>query len=155
MNKQSSVIHWFTQSAGVIFFVTGLSEIWSALGQAEVLHRIDPILHLKFSYLMFIAGVTEISVAIICLVGKVQSFARVAVAWLATSLFTYRIGLWWIGWHRPCNCLGNLTDAIHISPQLADDLMKCLLTYLLMGSYIALLWLWRQRNKTVPVPTQN
>jgi hypothetical protein len=49
-----------------------------------------------------------------------------------------------------CPCLGNLTDALHITPQTADTAMKIILTYLLIGSYASLFWLWRQRNKPAP-----
>jgi hypothetical protein len=43
--------------------------------------------------------------------------------------------------------LGNLTDALHISPQTGDIAMKIILAYLLIGSYATLFWLWRQRGK--------
>jgi hypothetical protein len=69
------------------------------------------------------------------------------VAWLATSLLAYRIGLVAVGYHRPCPCLGNLTDALHIPPQIADTAMKIILAYLLIGSYATLFWLWRQHRK--------
>jgi hypothetical protein len=49
-----------------------------------------------------------------------------------------------MNWHRPCNCLGNLTDALHISPQTADNIMKLLLAYLLIGSYGLMFWRWKQ-----------
>ena len=71
------------------------------------------------------------------------------VVWLATSFLVYRIGLVWVGYKKPCPCLGNLTDALHIPPQTADTAMKIILAYLLIGSYATLFWLWRQRKKTV------
>jgi len=63
----------------------------------------------------------------------------------------YRLGLWWMHWHRPCSCLGNLTDALHISPQVADNVMKVLLAYLLIGSYGLLIWKRWLERKTVAV----
>jgi len=44
--------------------------------------------------------------------------------------------------------MGNLTDALHIPPQIADTAMKIILAYLLIGSYASLFWLWRQHRKT-------
>ncbi|MGH7977270.1 MAG: hypothetical protein ACREC8_11490, partial [Limisphaerales bacterium] len=70
------------------------------------------------------------------------------IAWLATNFFIYRLGLIHIGYHKPCSCLGTLTDALHIPAQTADTAMKIILAYLLIGSYTALLWLWRQRRLT-------
>ena len=58
-----------------------------------------------------------------------------------------RFGLWWMGWHKPCNCLGNLTDALHLSPQTADNIMKVVLAYLLIGSYGLLFWGWWRRKQ--------
>jgi hypothetical protein len=66
------------------------------------------------------------------------------------TTLVYRLGLWWMDWHRPCNCLGNLTDALHISPQAADNVMKVLLAYLLIGSYALLSWHWRQKQRLGP-----
>ena len=63
------------------------------------------------------------------------------LAWLATALVMYRIGLKWVGYLKPCSCLGNLTDALNISPQTADMTMKINLAYLLVGSYANLLWI--------------
>jgi hypothetical protein len=42
--------------------------------------------------------------------------------------------------------MGSLTDLLHISPRLADNIMKGVLACLLMGSYGILLWQWRQRR---------
>jgi len=56
---------------------------------------------------------------------------------LATNFVVYRVGLWWIGWHRPCGCLGNLTDLLGISPHTADTIMKLVLAYLLAGTLLA------------------
>ena len=39
--------------------------------------------------------------------------------------------------------MGNLTDALHIRPEVADNIMKAILGYLLIGSYGLLIWQWR------------
>jgi hypothetical protein len=98
---------------------------------------------------MFVVGVLELTVAGVCLFGKAQVFAMAIVAWLATSFLIYRIGLVLVGYHKPCSCLGNLTDALHIPPQIADTVMKIILAYLLIGSYGTLFWLWRQRKRGI------
>jgi len=87
------------------------------------------------------------AVAAVCFFGKRIALQASLVAWLATTFLIYRIGLTWIGYHKPCPCLGNLTDAIDVSPQVADYVMKAVLAYLLIGSYFILFWLWRQHRK--------
>lgn len=146
---------WFCLSAGVIFSISGMAKVWSAWGSARLLQHLDPILNIQFGHLMFAAGVLELLIASICLFNRRQMLVSILVAWLATSLLIYRMGLWWIGWQRPCNCLGNLTDALHISQQTADTVMKIILAYLLIGSYAILFWLWRQKRKvsqSIPSP---
>jgi hypothetical protein len=83
-----------------------------------------------------------------------------AIAWVSTVLLVYRFSLWWIGWKKPCKCLGNLTDALHISPQLADDVMKGLLAFMFIGSVSLLVMHYRQNraagslSPSVPEPDQ-
>jgi hypothetical protein len=95
---------------------------------------------------------------LVCIFSKRTWLPAGLLAWLATSFLIYRIGLVAIGYHRPCHCLGNLTDALHIPPQTADTAMKIILAYLLLGSYATLFWLWTQRKikpLSPPTPLQN
>ena len=94
-----------------------------------------------------IAGIIELAVAYICLFTKNISLQAGLVAVLSTNFLLYRFGLWLVGWHSPCLCLGNLTDALHISPETADTAMKIVLAYLLIGSYATLFWLWKEKKK--------
>jgi hypothetical protein len=64
------------------------------------------------------------------------------------------MSLVWLGYHKPCHCLGNLTDALNISPAAADTSMEVLLAYLLLGSYAILIWLWKESlNSPIVRPT--
>jgi hypothetical protein len=152
--KSEGYLKGFFLSAGVILVVTGVAKVWSGLGHTKLLADDDPIIGIKFGQLILTVGVLELAVAGICFFSKYQRLATYCVAWLATVFLAYRLGLWWIGWHRPCSCMGNLTDALHISPQLADNIMKGVLAYLLIGSYGILIWQWRQgRAQKVDPPT--
>ena len=91
-------------------------------------------------------GLAELLIAIFCLFTDKRRLSLLAVARISTNFLVYRLGLWFIGWHRPCGCMGNLTDLLHISPRLADNIMKGVLAFLLIGSYGILLWQWRQRR---------
>ncbi len=136
-------------SAGVILTATGAAKIWSASGNSKFLSLVDPIIGIKFGHLILMVGMVEIAIALICFFGKRQSLALGLEAWLSTNFVVYRLGLLWIGWKKPCSCLGNLTDALHISPQTADNIMKVVLAYLLLGSYGLLIWQWRKSQSRV------
>ncbi|MCW5555320.1 MAG: hypothetical protein KIS67_24560 [Verrucomicrobiae bacterium] len=123
--------------------LTGAAKLWSALGTSKFLAAVDPILGIKFGQLLLAVGLAEIAVALVCCLSKRQTLALGLVAWLATNFLVYRVGLWWMDWKRPCGCLGNLTDALHLSPQAAENIMKVLLAYLLIGSYGLVIWRWQ------------
>lgn len=141
----------FVLIAGGVLAVTGLAKIWTAFGDVKLLNVIDPILGIQFRDLMLAVGVAELVIAGLCLFGRASGLATALVAWLAGSFFAYRVGLWWIDWHKPCGCLGNLTDALHISPETADNIIKAVLAYLLIGSYGLLLWRWKLTRENVDV----
>lgn len=147
ISNASGFTRHFVIFAPVILVVAGLAKFASAFGQSKLLAVPDPLTGISFGHLMLAVGVLELVIASICLWSKSLKLKLVLIAWLATNFLIYRIGLWWIGWHKPCSCLGNLTDALHISPQTADTAMKIILAYLLIGSYASLFWLWRQRCK--------
>ena len=137
---------WFILTSGAILAITGIAKVWSAFGSSKFLAVIDPIFGVTFGKLMLVVGVAELVIALVCFLSKRQTLALGLVAWMSTNFVVYRLGLWWMDWHRPCNCLGNLTDALHISPQSADNIMKVLLAYLLIGSYGLLIWHQRKRS---------
>jgi hypothetical protein len=140
----------FAVSVGAVLLITGTAKIWSSFGQTRVLFVSDPLFSIQYGYLLLLVGATELVIASVCFFCNRQLFSIGLVAWVASGFVVYRLGLLWMGWHRPCSCLGNLTDAIHVSPQLADDFMKGVLAYLLIGSYVILFCLWRRRQKVPP-----
>ena len=141
-------IAWlFLYSAGALLLVTAVAKFTSSFGHGRILLERDPLTNFQFRDLFRIVGGIETAVALVCIFSKRIWLPAGLVAWLATSFVVYRVGLLWVGYLKPCSCLGNLTDALHISPQTSDTAMKIILAYLLIGSYGTLFWLWRQRKK--------
>jgi hypothetical protein len=138
------VMKRFLIPAGSALAVTGLAKAFSAIGPARALDIADPLIGIPFRQLLLVVGLLELFIAFSCLFTERRRFSLLAVAWMSTNFLMYRLGLWFIGWHRPCRCMGNLTDLLHISPQVADNLMRGVLAYLLVGSYGILLWEWRK-----------
>jgi len=132
----SKWVRWFVVSAGMILLITGLAKIVSAFGKALVLTQHDPVFQISFKNLMLFSGILELALSIFCFIGKNITLQAGLVAWLATCFLFYRLGIFWGGFNRPCPCLGNLTDALHISPRFADAATKIALTYLLIGSSV-------------------
>jgi len=136
----------FLCSPAAILLLTATVKFVSSFGHESILQALDPLTGFQFQNLFrMIAGI-EIVVALLCLFSECTWLPVGLIAWLATSFAIYRLMLSQIGWHKPCNCLGNLMDALHIPPQTADTAMKIILAYLLVGSYVTLFWLWRQRR---------
>ena len=148
-SQNNAVIQLFTYTAGSLLLVAAIAKLISSIGSSHILALPDPIFIISFRLVFFIAGIIELAVGYACLFHR-QAFIRVGlVAVLSTNFMLYRLGLILVGWHRPCPCLGNLTDALHIPPQTADTAMKIILAYLLVGSYATLFWLWRQHKKAI------
>jgi hypothetical protein len=138
---------WFVLSAGAILALTGIGKLWGGVGNVRLLAVIDPVMGIQFRHLLLVVGAMELAVAFVCFFTKNVRLASMLAAWLATNFMVYRLCLWWMDWKRPCGCLGNLTDALHVPPQLADTIIKVVLAYLLIGSYGLLLSQWWQGRK--------
>jgi len=109
VRKRFALPAWFISSAVAILAVTGLAKLWSSFGNTKLLALADPITGISFGHLLLAVGVLELVIASICLFAKSQTLKVGLIAWLATNFVVYRLGLWWIGWHKPCSCLGSLT----------------------------------------------
>ena len=126
-------------SAGSILLITGLAKLFSTFGNQEILDLIDPIFGISFRHLMIFAGVLELIISLVCFLLPNRNTSVQLIAWLATNFLIYRLGLWLVGWRRPCPCLGSFADALHVSAKMADLLTKTVLFYLLMNSYAIIL----------------
>jgi len=134
-NAENVFLKWFIWSAGAIFVITGVAKMLSASGHAKVLNTFDPIFGIKYRVLLPLTGIVELAIANLCLLVKSRKLISMLVALLATNLFIYRLGLWWMDWRGPCSCFGNLTDALHISAATGGAVIQAVLGYLLVGSY--------------------
>jgi len=145
----------FLYSAGAFLLTTASAKLVSSFGSSRILQNSDPVLLLSFRNIFRIVGAIELVVAAVCFAGRSFHLRAWLVAWLTTAMVAYRACLWRVGYTKPCPCPGNLTDAVHISPKLADTAMKIILAYLLIGSYATLLWLGRQKSQVSPSATSS
>lgn len=143
---------WFFWSAGLLLAITGLAKAFSAIGPARALDTADPLIGIPFRQLLLLVGLAELLIAFFCLFADKRRFSLLLVAWISTNFLVSRLGLWFIGWHHPCGCMGNLAGVLHLSDQAADNIMKCVLAFLLLGSYLLLLAQWRQARRLAVPP---
>jgi hypothetical protein len=136
----------FIVSAWILLMVTGLAKFITAFGSAHVLVYPEPISGIKFRTVFFTVGLLELAIAFFCFFGKRVDIQTGVLVWLSTIFVLYRLSLSWLG-QKPCHCLGNLTEALHIPSHTADTVMKIVLAYILLGSYAVLFGLWRKRRK--------
>lgn len=143
----------FIRTAGLILVITGLAKVVSTFGTAKIMQMTDPILGIPFRFLLLGVGILELTIAGFCFLRRFEQLGTALVAWISTAFLVYRFGLWFVGWHHPCACMGNLTDLLHLSPQAADNLMKGLLSYMLIGSFITLFCAWKaKRSLKMSIP---
>jgi hypothetical protein len=133
--------------SGALLSALGISKIYDSFGEAQALGAIDPIIGVQFRHLIFVLGVIESFIAVACFIIRRDNIVLILIAWISIAIAVYRTGLWLINWQQPCHCMGTLTDALHISPELADNIMKGVLAYLLIGSYGFLIHGWWQSRK--------
>ena len=148
----AKLVRHFVVSAGVLLMMAGFAKVISSFGHSRVLEMEDSIFAIKYRLLFQLVGFLEMSIAFFCLSFKKPKLQSGFIAYLATCFLAYRVGMIWVGYHKPCDCLGTLTDALHLSPNTAATVMKCILAYLLIGSYVTLFCLWRRARR---VPQQD
>lgn len=146
---QRKLIKYFVYSAGVLFAFTAIAKFVSSSGDARILQNPDPILGIPFRHVFWIVGALELAIALICFFNNSIGLQVGLIAWIGSSFLVYHVGLVLVSYRKPCPCLGNLTDALHIPPQIADVAMKIILAYLLIGSYATLFGLWRHRKRAI------
>jgi hypothetical protein len=152
-SKPKLIINLFIFLSGLLLLATAAAKLVSASGHAGILRMTNPIFGISFRNVLWIVGFLELVVALICFLGKQQKLKIWLIAWLATCFLMYRVGSVVMYNSKFCPCLGNLTDALHISPQAADTTAKIILAYLLLGSYAAIFWTWWPTQKATLTPS--
>jgi hypothetical protein len=141
----------FIYSAGLVLVATGIAKLISSGATTRILEMPDPILGISYKHVFLIVGSIELWIAAVCFFSnKIELQARLVV-WLGTIFTLYRYGIFWVGYHRPCSCLGTLTDSLGIPPDKADLALKCVLAYLLVGGLVVL-FVIRTRSKRSQLP---
>lgn len=135
---------FFIMSVGVLLTLTALAKLLTAFAGSPVVYQHDPILGLQFHHEFLAIGAVEMAIACVCLFTRRANLQLGLVVWLSTSFAVYRFGLWLVGIDT-CPCLGNFSDAIHLSKTSANAITIGILAYFLIGSYIGLINKWMRK----------
>lgn len=136
---------FFIISAAAMLLITSLAKLFNGFGNARILDLPDPVFLLSYKYVLWIVGAVELAISLICILGRRIALQSALVAWLVTCFLIYRFGLLLVGQTKLCPCLGNLTDALHVTPQTAGVVMQLVLAYLFLGSYGTLWRIWHSK----------
>ena len=140
---------FFIYSVAGILLITSVAKMISSGGDAKVLRVLDPIFSISFRAEFWIVGGVELSLAILLFKLKSIPLRVGLITWLGTMFLLYRLGLILINYQKPCTCLGTLTASLHISPSFADNVMRIIVCYMLLGGTTILFWDWKFRVKKV------
>jgi len=148
MIMKPGVFRLFTDSAGALLLALAVAMFISNCTNTGFTLPHDPLLVISMRNTFWIIGAIELFVALVCLFGQHLRFKAILVLWLAMNLFVYQIGFLWNGNHRGLGVyLSGLANTFGITPSMAYLILKIVSLYLLIGSSIALLWLWKEDTK--------
>lgn len=119
------------RAAGACLILAACAKFLTAAGDSKILYELDPIFGLKNDRLLIAVGVLEAAIGIYCWRNALLRTKGILLLWIGGIFFAYRVGLWWMGYRKPCTCLGSVADHIGMSDQSADMVMKSVLAFLI------------------------
>jgi hypothetical protein len=131
----------FFVSAGAVLFVTAAAKFIASGGSAHALQLPDPVLVAPSFLILRVAGSVELAVGAIGFSEATAKTKALVIGWLGLAFAIYRLGLLYTGHRVSCPCLGNLTEALSMSPHVADVISIAILAYILIGSCVSLVLL--------------
>jgi len=110
--------------AGFILLVTGSAKLVSVFGDAQLLDSHDGLIYFMNYRQLFIAvGIIEVLSAFYVFLGRNETVAFGLICGLAFCFLTYRLCLNLLKIGGQCRCLGNLSDALGLSPRVTSILL--------------------------------
>jgi hypothetical protein len=107
-----------------------------------VLAMPEPLLGLSIRYAVLLVGGVELVVALICLFGRRRGLQLGWLVWAAVNYLVYWIAIFMMRRHPQTTCIGSLTDPLQLSRGTPGIIIGLLPFYLLLGSCVAIIWLW-------------
>ena len=125
--------------AGFALVLAGMAKLATSTGSAKILQETDPIFGTPNRLVLVLIGMLEISIGGYCIIGKDRLLQSRLLLWIGCMFTIYRVGLWWINYHKPCTCLGAITESIGLTETQADSIMKFVLGFVVSAGVAGLL----------------
>lgn len=127
-------------SRGALIFAGSLlaaaaAKIISSFGDQSILAEHDPLFGVRNRQLFWIVGVIELTICGYCFFHRDSRLASSLVAGIGVAFVVYRAGLAWIGYQKPCTCLGDAASMLHITDATADTILRWVIVYLLIAGF--------------------
>lgn len=142
------MIQLFIRLAGALLLAMAAVNLISVGIFKPSLLVFDPLLGIPFRYSTLTVGGLELLVGLVCLFGKEAGLQVGLIAWLITNFAVYRVGLFWQGCHTLWGSLNNPLDTLYLLSGATNQGFYIILASLLLGSYVALIWLWGGKSST-------
>lgn len=132
------IVDWYCRSVSGVLLVAGTAKLVTTLGHAQILRFNDPVFSQPIRQVLAMAALIEL-VCVIFIFWQRHPVPRLlAIAWLGSGFLLYRFFLHVLKAPKPCSCLGNLGDWLHIAPSNIALLLLVLNCYMFLGALILL-----------------
>jgi hypothetical protein len=121
--------HYLLRSAGGLLAITGVLKGIMLFGGDEVLTINDPIFGLPVRVVIFLAAVAEVAIGVLVVRRPTGPTPLLLMAILTALIAAYRFGLYYLDYHKPCTCLGQLTSMLGLSESTADKISLSILAF--------------------------
>ena len=136
IGKFACFVHcWLVPASGLLFVVVGLAKVASVFGELELLGKPDPVFGFMWWELMVVAGLVEIAVGLVCLLGKSRLFRAGSLLFLGSELLLYRGMYWGAGAKGSCPCWGGLLEWVGMDRGEGNWMATSVLVYTLLAGF--------------------
>ena len=136
----------FLDSAGILSLIAATALAIGAQAPAYLLQPHDSIFMMSIPTLFRVVAGVFFILSLLCLFGKAGKMQAAWMAWLATNLGVFWLGLFWSSHGNLSGYFANLPDAFGISARMAGIGAGAMLGFLFLGSCLCLVWIWREEK---------
>jgi hypothetical protein len=129
-------------------------KLYSTSGSAKILDLPEALLPMTNRHAMLLTGLLELLTSLGLIFGKQNIPKLISIAWLGSNFVLYRAASLLLVVGKPCPCLGSMTEKIPVSPLLMELVLRSVVIYLILGSFLFLIGLRRAHRQAIPQGTR-